>query len=138
MLVFLNKTIFYKDRYITGFTQKQIQKMLFDESKQTYFRREILRSSAECFGRVSPSNVLLAKAEVRDLDVAVFVEEQIFKLKKKKLASSYSDHQNASVVFNKYFRTNSQIGLGYSSGVFQYLNSKLDTKSSRVLALTSK
>jgi hypothetical protein len=53
-------------------------------SLQTYFRREILRSSAECFGRVSPSNVLLAQAEVRDLDVAVFVEEQIFKLKKRR------------------------------------------------------
>ena len=44
---------------------------------------KIFRRSAKRFGRVAPSDVLLAKAEVGNLDVAVLVEQQVFKLKKK-------------------------------------------------------
>ena len=51
------------------------------KSKESYFRREVLGRSAESLGRVPEVDVLLAEAEVRDLDVPVLVEKKVLQLK---------------------------------------------------------
>ncbi len=51
------------------------------KKKITYFRRKIFRRSAKSLSRVSEGDVLLAQAEVGNLDVAILVKKQIFELK---------------------------------------------------------
>ena len=45
-----------------------------------YLWCEVLGRAAECSGRLSPTDVLLAETEVGNLDVAVRVEQKILQL----------------------------------------------------------
>jgi hypothetical protein len=75
---FEKKIVFFMGKKHSPIRKKYADAMLC--YKISHFRSEVFRRSTKCFGCVAELNVLLAEAEVSNLDVAVLVEQQVFKL----------------------------------------------------------